>query len=1666
MNLVLENECGSRSLADTFYVKPKPTVSLNTPLKICESESLGITGTTITNVTSFKWQTLGDGYFIDNTLLNPVYQPGPNDLINLGTTLRIIAEGESPCKTDTAVLNFTIQKKPWVTVDNNLTICEGNPYLITKATAGNYAGLKWTTSGDGHFSDPAILLPTYIPGSNDLSSGNVTLTLTAFAIGPCLLNASESFVITYARIPSVNAGPDRDICQNGQVSLNASGTGFTSVNWHIETGAGSFSDPSGLSSVFTISSGFTGPQVILSIEASGGYGCPNASDTIKLTVIPRPVVFAGDDAIVCESGSYEIKGASATEYLNYSWIVNGDGTLNDNSVLNPVYTPGLSDILKGVVTLSLNAKGNSVCPDVSDLITISIQKLPAADAGNDQDVCKSNNYVTTGSQLNGAAFLWSSLGTGTFEDATKLITTYYPSADDKNNGNVKLVLKVNATAPCLTPGYDTVKLTFIDPPVISAGNDTTICSSVFKPAKAYSFNSTQVVWSSNGSGTWNDVNTLTPTYFPSASDISAGSVVLTLTSGNPACPSISDQMILHLTPYPVSNAGTDDVICEDKSKPLVDSYSANYSAMEWRTNGDGNFSDKTLLHPVYTPGINDIGNGSVKLYLIVTGNSPCNTPAIDSMTLSVQKNPVVNAGADAIIGERELFTAVGASAQNVNQLSWSTLGDGTFLNGSSVASTYIHGDNDLKNKGVYLVIRGTSFSPCAKVVTDTIHVLITPKPVADAGADEKICEGSDITVSTASAKEYSEIWWTTTGNGTLENGTTLTPTYHPGIGDIANRKVVLKLHARGKAPIENYIASDSMLVTIIHNAITDVILSDTACVNSSYQIKDIIYKDANIISWSSSGDGYFNGTGEQNPVYSFSSNDREKDTLYFYVRVNSISPCVHVELDTMMIRLYHEPEPSFAYVNEVGCAPLKVSFTNTSAGEDLTYFWNFGNGLESTFKEPGDIVFQQGKIADTTYTVTLKATNRCSSLSFSRDVIVKPIPITDFGMDVAWGCSPKEIHFFNVTRGLADTYLWKWGDGKANSTSENPGSHIFETGEKDTTYTVTLVARNECGVDSMQKSVIIFPNKVKAFFETDTTMGCAPLKVSFTNYSRGVLGNRPFLNWSWNFGDGNITDEMHPVHIFTKPGLYKVTLYVNDTCSYASFTTEINVMGAPVVDFVTDKPEYCEDDTVFVTPINMPIDKIANVTWDFGDSTRGFDFNDHHLYGKAGLFTIILTAKDIINGCTASTSKKININQAPVAAFSIPQNDRCQPLQITFLNNTTGGDYYKWDFGNGNKSIDKDGQQIFTKPGTYNIGLTATNIKGCTDTANHKIIVNPRPVSAFESSSLQTCFPPADVKLTNLSEDADDYKWDFGNGMISKDTNPVIRYNNYGDYTIKLIATNIYSCTDTSEIVYHVYHNPVADFKVDTTIGCDPYRVQFKNLSEYGLKYYWSFGEQGYSEDKEPAFTFKGEGIYPVGLKVVGLGGCNDSIMKKDYIKVNPSPVSDFDYTKINGLDTVQFHNYSTGAISYSWNFGDGQLSADENPWHRYTVYGMYNVSLTSVNKFNCKNTKVDSINFELFKGLYMPNALSPGDASKGVSEFKAVGTGLIKYHLVIYDTWGNLIWETTKLERGVPVEAWDGTLKGKPLPPDVYVWHIKEAVFKDGKAFEGQRYGSITLIK
>jgi gliding motility-associated-like protein len=191
---------------------------------------------------------------------------------------------------------------------------------------------------------------------------------------------------------------------------------------------------------------------------------------------------------------------------------------------------------------------------------------------------------------------------------------------------------------------------------------------------------------------------------------------------------------------------------------------------------------------------------------------------------------------------------------------------------------------------------------------------------------------------------------------------------------------------------------------------------------------------------------------------------------------------------------------------------------------------------------------------------------------------------------------------------------------------------------------------------------------------------------------------------------------------------------------------------------------------------------------------------------------------------------------------------------------------------------------------------------------------------------------------------------------------------------------------------------------------------------------------------------------------------------------VNITPVSSF--TVENGYNgkqgQVKIDNVSTGAESYYWDFGNGKSSTEENPVALFTEDGTYIIKLVSLNQFNCSDTTFYKYEL-LFKGLYVPNAFAPTSTNLGVRLFQPVGINLKQYHVTVFDNWGHLMWESTKLDdKGMPTEGWDGTFEGNAMPQGNYMWRIS-ALFVDDSPWEGsdigvgdsnKTMGTVTLIK
>nr|HPM77713.1 PKD domain-containing protein [bacterium] len=219
---------------------------------------------------------------------------------------------------------------------------------------------------------------------------------------------------------------------------------------------------------------------------------------------------------------------------------------------------------------------------------------------------------------------------------------------------------------------------------------------------------------------------------------------------------------------------------------------------------------------------------------------------------------------------------------------------------------------------------------------------------------------------------------------------------------------------------------------------------------------------------------------------------------------------------------------------------------------------------------------------------------------------------------------------------------------------------------------------------------------------------------------------------------------------------------------------------------------------------------------------------------------------------------------------------------------------------------------------------------------------------------------PLTVNFTDQSTgNPTSWDWDFGDGDTSTEQNPTHVYDETGEYTVTLtidgpagsdtmVRTNYISAYEGA---------PAADFSGTPTTGTLPLEVTFTSTSTGTIStYYWEFGDGQTSDQENPVHTYTEPGNYPVRLTVTGPGG-SDNKLRLNYIHANcPAPVADFtaDVTTGDAPLTVTFTNTTdvpdACPATYQWDFGDGNISTEENPTNVYTDDGVYTVKLTAGN--------------------------------------------------------------------------------------------------------------------
>lgn len=503
-------------------------------------------------------------------------------------------------------------------------------------------------------------------------------------------------------------------------------------------------------------------------------------------------------------------------------------------------------------------------------------------------------------------------------------------------------------------------------------------------------------------------------------------------------------------------------------------------------------------------------------------------------------------------------------------------------------------------------------------------------------------------------------------------------------------------------------------------------------------------------------------------------------------------------------------------------------------------------------------------------------------------------------------------------------------------------------------------------------------------------------------------------------------------------------------------------------------------------------------------------------------FEAQLDATKFLNGCRkVAPSVTVSVRPIVVAQVFADKQFMCSDETVTLSNETIGATSSHWFYRTVGGATEIDPQNTtnnnsvtFTIPNnttsavtTFELVYRPSNGTSCTMPEVVIPIDVYRGIQAGFTNTTPTVYTAgeSDVLFTNTSNPIDEsqfgYAWDFG-----VDSNPAtantatdgggsfdITYTTPGFKTATLTARNLQATIDHPGLVcanvfsqtFEILIPPlVAAFDMAPPEACFPTNVTIThNGAEGGNEILWQLLDQAgvilETNIKEPVFKIPSPGRYTVRLitRNTYVSPVQEKREEKEVI-IYDKPTADFvlrPTTVFVPDQEVETYNFSTGATSYQWDFGDGTTTDEEEPKHTYKLENVYEILLIAKNDHGngviCTDSLIKKVTARQGGLTRVPNAFTPNPNGPSTSTGNQPGAnsfndvflpqvkGAEEFNMQVFDRWGNLIFESNDSNVG-----WDGyDRNGKLLPAGVYVYKLTL------RLSDGQRttqVGDITMIR
>ncbi|MFN3402711.1 MAG: gliding motility-associated C-terminal domain-containing protein [Cytophagaceae bacterium] len=805
-------------------------------------------------------------------------------------------------------------------------------------------------------------------------SGTYRVTLTPFSDTPCPVTLTYN-VSEYC--PPVNF--TASLCETVPGSGIASGVNLnnytnivtqngsygTLTSWH---NAQPVSNANRISSANNVSIPNGGK-----IFALVTNGSSNQTVELTFTINPKPIINFPDVANRCErTAAFQIAGVTPAGGAFSGINVTSSGSFNPASA--------------GAFPIQYRVQNNFGCAD-SITKTITVDRIPTANAGPDQVICSnSTNVILRGTINNASASSWSG-GNGQYQPAASALNiTYIPSQQEVNTGTVTLRLTTSGSGSC-PAATDDVVISITKMPEVNAGPDQRLCENVNSVSLAgTSVNSGSLLWS-GGAGSFLNSSAGNATYSPTNNEKTNGQVTLTFTAnGNTPCPSVTDQVVIFFSKEAGVNAGADQRLCSDVNTVTLSGTANSTTGLVW-TGGSGLFSDASSATAIYTPSQAEKDNGQVILRLSAQATDPC--PAVfDEVQIQFDRILTVSAGDDQFLCASTQNVSLSGTATNHGQILWSG-GSGSFSSANNTSTIYQPTQSEIQNGSITLTLTAVSSGTCPSL-SDEVEIKYTAVPEVNAGPDKLVCANNqETTISATSANTASVIW--SGGHGVFTpDRSSLNITYIPSDSEIQSGAVNLILSSSGNVICPE--VSDQMTINIkpapeVNSGPDLIICEDVKAI--SLQGTGQHYDN---VSWSGGNGGNFSNAANIKTDYSISGNDISAGQISFVVTAHSAG--CHPVSDEAFLKIV--PLPVFDLSDHTACTGTST-YLGVNAANGNSYQW-LKEGIAISSSSNLNVEVSLGQEI---YKLIVTNADNCT---YSDSSVVTGIPVPVVGLNDASVC--------------------------------------------------------------------------------------------------------------------------------------------------------------------------------------------------------------------------------------------------------------------------------------------------------------------------------------------------------------------------------------------------------------------------------------------------------------------------------------------------------------------------------------------------------------------------------------------------------------------------------------------------------------------------------------